>query len=137
MTLSDETKQLLDRANFAHLATLMQDGSPQSVPVWVGRERDRIVICTEENSVKARNTQRDPRVAISMVDFDDPYSEVHIRGHVVERRPDPELQLLDPTAIKYTGQPYPFRNSEGSIALFIEVDKARYTKEPFEHTPTV
>ena len=65
MTLSNETKQLLDGANFAHLATLMPDGSPQSVPVWVGREGDRIVICTGENSLKARNTARDPRVAIS------------------------------------------------------------------------
>ena len=46
MTLSDETKRLLDGANFAHLATLMPDGSPQSVPVWAGREGDRIVICT-------------------------------------------------------------------------------------------
>jgi len=79
MTLSDETKRLLDGANFAHLATLMPDGSPQSVPVWAGREGDRIVICTGETSLKARNTARDPRVALSIIDFRDPYSEVQIR----------------------------------------------------------
>ena len=90
--LSDEIRQLLDRANFAHLATLMPDGSPQSVPVWVGRDGDRIVICTGENSLKARNTARDPRVALSLVDFRDPYAEVQIRGHVVERRPIPILR---------------------------------------------
>src|SRR5208337_4179671 len=94
--LSDEIRQLLDRANFAHLATLMPDGSPQSVPVWVGREGDRIVICTGESTLKGRNTRRDPRVALSLVDFRDPYAEVQIRGHVVERRPDPDLKLLDP-----------------------------------------
>ena len=135
MTLSNETKQLLDGANFAHLATLMPDGSPQSAPVWVGRDGDRIVICTSENSLKARNTVRDPRVAISIVDFHDPYSEVQIRGRVVERRPDPDLTTMDLISLKYTGKPFPFRNPEGRLALIIEVEKERYTKLPFEHTP--
>jgi PPOX class probable F420-dependent enzyme len=138
MTLSDEIKQLLDRANFAHLATLMPDGSPQSVPVWVGREGDRIIICTTESTLKGRNTRRDPRVAISLVDFRDPYAEVQIRGHVVERRLDPDLKYLDPISVRYTGKPFPWREPEGRrVALVIEVDKARYTKLPFEHTPTV
>ncbi len=135
MILSSETKQLLDGANFAHFATLMPDGSPQSVPVWVGREGDRIIICTGENSLKARNAARDPRVALSIVDFRDPYSEVQIRGRVIERRPDPDLMLMDPISIKYTGKPFPFRNPEERVALVIEVDKERYTKLPFEHTP--
>jgi PPOX class probable F420-dependent enzyme len=135
MPLSDEAKLLLDGANFAHLATLMPDGSPQSVPVWVGREGDRIVICTGENSLKARNTARDPRVALSMVDFRNPYSEVQIRGHVVERQPDPDLKTMDPISVKYTGKPFPFRDPKGRVVLVIEVDKERYTKLPFEHTP--
>jgi PPOX class probable F420-dependent enzyme len=135
MTLSDETKRLLDGANFAHLATLMPDGSPQSVPVWAGREGDRIVICTGETSLKARNTARDPRVALSIIDFRDPYSEVQIRGRVVERRPDPDLKLMDPISVKYTGKPFPMRQPEGRVALIVEVDKERYTKLPFEHTP--
>ena len=135
MTLSDETKRLLDGANFAHLATLMPDGSPQSVPVWAGREGDRIVICTGETSLKARNTARDPRVALSIIDFRDPYSEVQIRGRVVERRPDPDLKLMDPISVKYTGKPFPMRQPEGRVARIVEVDKERYTKLPFEHTP--
>ena len=59
--LSNEIRALLDGPNFAHLATLMPDGSPQSVPVWVGREGDRILICTGEGSLKAKNTRREPR----------------------------------------------------------------------------
>ena len=74
--LSPEIKQLLDRPNFAHLATLMPDGSPQSVPVWVGRDGDRILVCTGEASLKAKNTRRDPRVALSIVDFQDPYGHI-------------------------------------------------------------
>lgn len=85
--------------------------------------------------MKARNAARDPRVALSIVDFRDPYSEVQIRGRVVERRPDPDLKIMDPISVKYTGEPFPFRNPEGRVALIIEVEKARYTKLPFEHTP--
>lgn len=134
--LSAEVRQLVDGANFAHLSTLMPDGSPQSVPVWIGREGDFIVICTGENSLKARNTKRDPRVALSIVDFHDPYKEVQIRGRVVERRPDPELKVMDPISLKYTGKPFPFRNPEGRVALMIAAEKARYAKLPFEHTPS-
>jgi PPOX class probable F420-dependent enzyme len=133
--LSEDIKQLLDGANFVHLATLMPDGSPQSVPVWAGREGDRIVICTGEGSLKAKNTLRDPRVALSIVDFRDPYREAQIRGSVVERRPDPDLKTMDPISQKYVGKPFPMRNPEGRVALIIEVEKARYTKLPFEHTP--
>jgi PPOX class probable F420-dependent enzyme len=133
--LSEDIKQLLDGANFVHLATLMPDGSPQSVPVWAGREGDRIVICTGEGSLKAKNTLRDPRVALSIVDFRDPYKEAQIRGRVVERRPDPDLKTMDPISQRYVGKPFPMRNPEGRVALIIEVEKARYTKLPFEHTP--
>jgi PPOX class probable F420-dependent enzyme len=135
IALSPDAKKLIDRPNFAHLATLMPDGSPNATPVWVGREDDQIVICTGEASLKAKNTKRDPRVAISIVDFGNPYEEVQIRGRVVERRPDPELRTMDPISHKYTGKPFPMRSPEGRVALIIAVDKERYTKLPFEHTP--
>jgi len=135
MAIPDKVKELLDRPNFAHLATLMPDGSPQSVPVWIGREEERIIICTGEGSLKARNTLRDTRVALSVVNGTNPYEEAQLRGRVVERRPDPQLTIMDPISVKYTGKPFPFRTPEGRVALFIEVDKARYAKLPFEHTP--
>ena len=133
--LSTEIKQLVDSPNFAHLATLMPDGSPSSTPVWVGREGDRLLICTSEGSLKARNTQRDARVGLSIVDFHNPYEEAQLRGRVVERRPDPELEIMDPISRKYIGKAFPMRDYAGRVALVIEVDKARYTKLPFEHTP--
>ena len=133
--ISNDIRSLLDRPNFAHLATLMSDGSPQSVPVWIGREDDRVLICTGEGSLKARNTLRDPRVALSVVDFNNPYEEVQLRGRVVERRPDRDFHYMDVISKKYTGKPFPFRNPEGRVALVIEFDKAKYTKLPIEHTP--
>jgi PPOX class probable F420-dependent enzyme len=133
--LSSEIKALVDAPNFAHLATVMSDGSPQSVPVWVGREGEKLLVCTGENSLKAKNTRRDPRIALSIVDFHDPYREAQLRGRVVERRPDRDLKYMDPIAHKYTGKPFPFRQPEGRVALVVEIDKARFTKLPFEHTP--
>jgi PPOX class probable F420-dependent enzyme len=132
--LSSDIRFLIDRPNFAHLATLMSDGSPQSVPVWVGRENDSVLICTSESSLKARNTLRDPRVALSLIDLHNPYEEVQLRGRVVERRPDRDFRYMDPISQKYTGKAFPFRNPEGRVALVIEFDKAKYTKLPFEHT---
>jgi hypothetical protein len=92
------------------------------------------VICTGGTSLKAKNTARDPRVAISIVDSTNPYEELQIRGRVVERRPEPEMKTLDGYSHKYTGKPFPWRNP-GQIALVIEVEKERYEKLPFEHTP--
>jgi hypothetical protein len=104
--------------------------------VWIGREEERIVVCTGEGSLKARNTLRDARfVALSVVNGTNPYEEAQLRGRVVERLPDPQLTIMDPISVKYTGKPFPFRAPEGRVALFIEVDKARYTELPFEHTP--
>ena len=135
IALSNEVRQLVDRPNFAHLATIMSDGSPHSAPVWIGREDDFLLVCTEAGSLKGKNTLRDPRVSISVVDFVDPYSEVQIRGRVLERRPDPELRYYDKMALKYVGKPWPYRDEESPIVLIIEARKARYSKQPFEHTP--
>lgn len=92
------------------------------------------MICTGEQSLESRNTRRDPRVAPSGVDLRDPYEELQLRGRVVERRPDPQLAVIDPISRKYTGRPFPLRDPQGRVALLIEVDKG-YAKLPFEHTP--
>ena len=135
MTLPDDVKRLLDAPNFVHLATLMPDGSPQIAPVWVGREGDRILIATGEGSLKARNTRRDARVAVSLVDFVDPYEEIQIRGRVVERRPDGDLAIMDRISHKYTGAPFPRRDPAGRIVLVVEAERVRHHRLPFRHTP--
>lgn len=135
MSLDPKVRALLSRPNFAHLSTLMPDGSPNTTPVWIGVRGDQIVVGTGEFSLKARNLLRDPRLALSVIDFHDPYEEVQIRGHVVEFRNDSSFEIMDEISRKYTGKEFPFRNPAGRVAIFIEVDKARYTKLPFEYTP--
>jgi PPOX class probable F420-dependent enzyme len=136
LALSDDVKTLVRGANFAHLATLLPDGSPQNAPVWVDLDGDRILVCTGEGSLKARNTRRDPRVALSIVAHDNPYVETQIRGRVVERRPDVDLAVMDQVSRKYTGKPFPMRDNPAQrVVLVIEADKARFVRLPFVHAP--
>jgi PPOX class probable F420-dependent enzyme len=135
MTLPDDVKKLIDGPNFAHLATIMADGSPQVAPVWVSREGDRVLIGTSSTSLKARNATRDSRVALSVLDFANPYEEAQLRGRVVEHRPDPQLTTKDATSRKYTGAAFPWRDPATSITLVVEIDRVKYAKLPFRHTP--
>jgi PPOX class probable F420-dependent enzyme len=136
MKLTDDVKALVRGANFAHLATLLPDGSPQNAPVWVDLDGDRILICTGEGSLKARNTRRDPRVALSIVAHDNPYVEAQLRGRVVERRPDADFAIMDRVSHKYTGKPFPMRDNPAQrVVLVVEVDRARFVRLPFVHAP--
>ena len=70
-----------------------------------------------------------------MVEFENPYEEVQIRGRVIEFRDDSKLEMMDKISHKYIAAPFPMRGYPGRIAMIIEVEKARYTKLPFQHTP--
>jgi len=134
--LSDEIKALFRGANFAHLATVMADGSPQVAPVWVDLEGDRILVSTGQTSLKARNTRRDARVGMSILSMENPYAEAQIRGRVVERRADPDFTIMDRISRKYTGQPFPWRHDPANrVVLVIEPERARYTVLPLAHAP--
>ena len=121
-TLSDGVKKLFREPNFAHLATLMPDGSPQVSPVWVDVDGNRILVNTAEGRVKPRNVRRDARVAISVHNQDNPYSSAFIRGRVVEITHEGADELIDKLAKKYLGQDtYPYRQQgEQRVILVIE-----------------
>ncbi len=115
--LQPDVRRLLDTTAIAHLATILPDGSPHSVPLWVGVEGDRVAILTGPGSRKARNLRRDPRVALSLAPPDDPFTPVIVRGQVVEwLEGDAAWEVIDRIATRYTGQPYP-RGEERVVAL--------------------
>jgi PPOX class probable F420-dependent enzyme len=134
--LSDDIKALVRGANFAHLATLMPDGSPQAASVWVDLEGDRILVGTGEGSLKAKNTKRDARVALSLVAYDNPYVEAQLRGRVAERWTDADFKIMDRISRKYIRKEFPMRdNPDQRVVLVIEIERARFVKLPFTHTP--
>lgn len=118
--LPPRVKELFEGKNFGHLATIMPDGSPQVTPVWVHTEGDYIVVNTEEGRAKPRNVARDPRVAISVVDHENPYRAAWIRGRVVEVRKEGAKEHIDFLSKKYTGvEPYPAHNPDRSRLIFV------------------
>jgi PPOX class probable F420-dependent enzyme len=121
----NEVRRLLERPNYAHIATLLPDGAPHSVPVWIDAEgANEVVILTSPGSRKARNVKRDPRVAISITDVDQPFASVLIRGQVTEIiEGDRAWDIIDRIARKYTGEPYPLRTDR--IILLIKPDHAQ------------
>lgn len=123
MTDWTQAKPYFETDAVAHLATLMRDGSPHSVPLWVGVEGDRLAIFTEIDTLKDRNLRRDPRVAISVTAADDPYSMAFVRGEAVERIDgDDALAYVDRISTLYTGEPYGMR--QGLAVWLIEPRKA-------------
>lgn len=104
--LSPGGVKLLQEPQLAHFATLMPDGSPQITPVWVDVTPDgsRVIINTAEDRVKTSNVERDPRVAVTVVDAKNPWRYVIVRGRVVERRHEGAREHIDALAKKYLGQ---------------------------------
>jgi PPOX class probable F420-dependent enzyme len=134
--LPPEVRALFEGANFAHLATLNADGSPCSTAIWAGLEGDNVVFFTQDGSLKARNMARDPRVAISITDYEDPYHTAQLRGEVVEvRGADEANDLADTLALRYTGEPFPYRPPTSRLYV-VAIHKVRSTQLPFEHRPT-
>jgi PPOX class probable F420-dependent enzyme len=131
MSLDPQVAELLDRPNFVHVATLMKDGSPHSVAVWAGTvDGDKVAFFTQPGSLKARNVRRDGRVAMSVVDHDEPYRTAQLRGHLVEvREGEAALEVMDVFSVRHTGEPFPYR--AGELYVF-EVDWSRHTELAFE-----
>lgn len=133
--LTDEVRDLLESANFAHVATVLPDGGPHTVPVWVDTEGDRIVFFTQTGTRKARNLERDGRIAISLVDGTNPYRTAQIRGRVVEKRTgDAAEVVIERIARKFTGEPFPWQ-SPNSVLYVVEPERVRFTALPFVHKP--
>jgi PPOX class probable F420-dependent enzyme len=120
--LNPDVRRALDGTPVAHLATVLPDGSPHTVPLWVDTHGDRVVFLTGPDSRKARNLRRDPRVALSLTAAGNPFLPVIVRGRVVEWLDGDEAwEIIDRIAMKYTGQPYP-RDQERVVAV-IEPDR--------------
>jgi PPOX class probable F420-dependent enzyme len=121
-SLPDDVRALFDGPNYAHVATLMPDGSPHSVPVWVGVEGDRVAFLTGPESRKARNLEHDPRVAISVTAHDQPFAMAAVRGGATRLEGDAAWDVIDRIAHKYTGAPYPLRT--GRVAFLVDPEHA-------------
>jgi PPOX class probable F420-dependent enzyme len=115
--LDPNVRRVLDGTSLAHLASVLPDGAPHTVPVWIGTHGDHVAILTGPGTRKARNLRRDPRVALSLTPTDNPFQPVIVRGRVVEwLEGDAAWEIVDRISTKYTGGPYS-RGEERLVAL--------------------
>jgi PPOX class probable F420-dependent enzyme len=121
--LSDATLRLVDGRNYAVMATVNPDGSPQTSVVWVGRDGDDLLFSTVEGRVKHRNMLRDPRVSATVIDSADPENYAELRGRV-SMTPDVGRQVDTQLSWKYEGKD-PAADRPGAVRVVVRmpVDK--------------
>ncbi|BAJ50493.1 conserved hypothetical protein [Candidatus Caldarchaeum subterraneum] len=126
MVLDENVRRIVRGRNFGFLATVNGDGSPQVSPVWVDEADGYVLVNTAVGRVKERNTRRDPRVALAVPDWQNPYEYAYITGRVVEWVTGPEAEEhIDKLAIKYTGEKFKWRTpGVKRVILKIKPEKA-------------
>jgi PPOX class probable F420-dependent enzyme len=119
IVLSDAVLRLLDGRNFAVLATVNPDGSPQTSVMWVGRDGGDLLFSTVKGRVKHRNMLRDPRVSVTVIDSSDPENYVELRGRV-SMTPDPGRRLDTQLSWKYDGRD-PDEDRPGAVRVAVRM----------------
>jgi PPOX class probable F420-dependent enzyme len=119
-----EYQDLFPRKAFAHLATLMPDGSPQVTPVWIDYDGEHLLVNTAIGRQKYCNVKRDPRVSVEIMDPEDPYRYVEIRGIVEVITTEGAEDHIDKLANKYRGlERYPWRRP-GEMRVLLKIRPA-------------
>ena len=117
----DNFRDLFQKRAFASLATVMPDGSPQVTPVWFDWDGSHIRVNTAKGRVKDRNMRRTPTVALAILDPDNPYRHLAVRGRVVEITEQGADAHIDALAKKYLGQDrYPYRRP-GEVRVIYKI----------------
>ena len=123
--IPDQYKDLLQKKAFAHLATVMKDGSPQVTPIWFDYDGTHVRINSAKGRWKDKNMRNRPKVALSILDPDNPYRYMQIRGTVTEVTENGADAHIDSLAKKYLGQDkYPYRQpGEERVIYKIAVER--------------
>lgn len=121
--LSPEQVRLLNAPNFATVATVMPDGSPEATVIWVESDAEHVYFNTAMHRLKARNLQRNPHVAVTVFDPNDPYRGVAVRGRA-ELILEGANENADAVSRAYTGEP--FRDlGPGEVRVIVKITPER------------
>ena len=112
-TIPENYRDLFEKKALAHLATIMPDGGPQVTPVWCDYDGTYIRVNSAKGRVKDRNMRRNAKIALAIVDPDNPYRYLRVRGHVAGVTEGSEADAhIDALAKKYLGQDrYPWHRA--------------------------
>jgi len=117
--MDDKVIKLFEGRNLVFIATIMKDGSPQLSPVWADYDNGHVFVNTAEGRIKHKNVLRDPRVAVSVVNHNNPLDMTTIRGKVIDVIPDYEYKHANKLTKKYIGKEiYPFKQPGEKRIIF-------------------
>lgn len=122
--LTAKQRAILMGRNFYTLSTIGKDGAPRSTTIWGDLDGAEITVNSVEGRGWLANVRRDPRVAVAVHDVQDPYSQVSIRGHVVDETTEGGLAHIDELSRKYTGKDYEPRDQK-RVKVRVAIDEAR------------
>lgn len=123
--IPESCRDLFEKKAFATLATISADGTPQVTPVWVDFDGTHIRFNTARGRVKERNLGRNPAVALAIMDPDNPYRYVQIKGRIAEVTESGADAHIDSLAKKYLGQDtYPYRRP-GEVRVTFKIRPER------------
>lgn len=116
---------LFEKATFAHVVTLDPDGRPHATPVWIDYDAgaDRLLVNTERHRRKTKNVEREPTVAVSMTDPEDPYRYLSVTGTVEEITTEGAREHIDRLSQRYFGESYPSEIKSERVLLRIRPDR--------------
>lgn len=120
--LPETAREMFDGPNFVTVATIDPDGKPQLSIVWAKRDGDDVLFSTIRARRKYANLVRDGRASALVYPADDPYSYAEVRG-TVTLTDDPDAELINELALKYTGQPFGDRPGEQRVIVRIIPDR--------------
>jgi PPOX class probable F420-dependent enzyme len=122
MAIPESHQDLFERESFAHFATLMPDGTPQVTPVWIDADDGDVLVNTARGRQKEKNVRRDPKVGLSILDPEDPYRYISVRGEVVEVTEEGAVEHIDSLAERYMGvSEYPHHGDEDGERVIIRI----------------
>ena len=126
-SVSPGAVKMLQERQFAHMITLMRDGSPQATVVWIDVEPDgqHVLVNSSENRLKTRNLRRDPRVSVSVLDANDAHRFVILRGRVVDIGKQGAPEHYRALSVKYSGKEPDRADLSDRLVLRIKPDHVR------------
>lgn len=125
MELPHELVELMNRPSTAYVATLMPDGAPQLTQTWIDTDGEHLIINTPREFQKFKNLQRDPRIAVTVSDAEDPSRYFAVRGRVTSMTTDAAAEHIEKLSQRYFGGPYPWFGGRDQVRVIVTVEADR------------
>lgn len=129
--LSEAVRKFLEKPNFAVLAT-RSNGGLQATPMWFLYESGQILLNSSRGRAKLRNMHKYPEIALAIVDRENPYQYVQIKGTVAAFDEKSGARDIDRLSQRYAGRPYPYGGGDApEKRVTVRITPSKVTTQGF------